>query len=70
MIEFKDKNTIINEMVMNTYFIMKAKLEYNEILIECFKENKKFDQALIIENLNANIKQAMETIYNNAGCWA
>lgn len=70
MIEFKDKNTIINEMVMNTYFVMKAKLEYNEALIECFRANKKFDQIQIIEKRNADIKQAMETIYNNAGCWA
>ena len=70
MIEFKDKNIIINEMVMNTYFIMKAKLEYNEIVIDCLKENQKFDQALRIEKQNDDIKQAMETIYKNAGCWA
>ena len=70
MIEFKDKNIIINEMVMNTYFIMKAKLEYNEILIECYLESNKSSEVQHLKTQNDDIRQAMETIYNNAGCWA
>lgn len=65
----KDKNTIINQMIMNAADVMEAKIEYNEIVVEMFEEKGDTERVKNLRDLNVRIAAAIATIRENDGCW-
>lgn len=66
----KDKNTIINDMVMAVADIMEAKAHENDCIIELLLETGVVDKFNRLREKNARIMEAIDLIRENEGCWA
>jgi len=67
----RDKGTIINQIVSDAARIMEMKMEFNELVIEQMVDNPdRADTVRILTALNKRIKEAIEMMRENEGCWS
>lgn len=66
----KGKDTIINEMVLNTACVMEAKVEYNELVAQQMEAKGDINTATNLRAYNKRIADAINVIRASEGCWA
>lgn len=66
----KDKNRIINEMVINTSDVMEAKVKSMEMIAEQFEDKGDTESAAAWRKNIPAIRQAIAIMREYSGCWA
>lgn len=65
------KNTILNTIVANAADLMENTKEFNELVIQQFKEKGGHEEQIAkLESENKRITEAVALMRENAGCWA
>jgi hypothetical protein len=65
------KNTILNSLVANAADLMESQKEFNECVIQQFKEKGGCEDRIAkLEEENRRITEAVALMRENAGCWA
>jgi hypothetical protein len=66
----KDIDTIVNEIVLNTSYILEAKVEKLLIFAQCDEDAGRLEDANKFKELAKEIMETVELIRENEGCWA